>query len=286
MPVKNVYVSLDGGAEASRLEIEDFIVWSRAKLQSIDIFEVQVSEKNLGLVDHITSAIRRILEFYGYVVIVEDDIELSHKFYENMLTGLNLQKRSGRMGIVGGFSVLNLNKKLFFKNYFRPSRYIAIWGWACSSEVWKHYNPTLRSEMLLEELSGSKSWNSLTYFQKQVWLGRFRKTIDAPKRTWDIQLQYLSFVRDFVNLYPIMSFVRNEGFNDDRSTNTKNIKPFWMSSNSPSKKFIKNQTSGKLIELFFMFLDSTLLMGDSRMINYWKHRLKLRFPMYKRKSNH
>ena len=179
MPVKIIYVSLDGGAEVSRLEIDDFISWSREQFKSIDIFEVQVGKRNLGLVGHITSSIRRVLELHQYVVIVEDDIELSHKFYENMLIGINLQNRSGKIGIVGGFSVLNLSEKIFFQNHFRPSKYIAIWGWACSSEVWRHYNSTLRSEMFLEELSGSKSWNSLTNFQKQVWLGRFRKTIDG-----------------------------------------------------------------------------------------------------------
>lgn len=278
MPIKILYLSIDGGGDVSTEELKNFVSWSKKQFTTLETFVVELKTENLGLVNHITAAISRVLSQHSHVVIVEDDIELGNGFFENIIHGFNQQLQNQTIGIVGGMSVLNLPARRFVKNRWRDSNYISIWGWGCSLEVWKNYEKKLNYKTCLLELNNSKSWSKLTNFQKSVWLGRFGKVISNPSRTWDIQLQYLSFVEDYKNIYPIFSFVRNEGFNDSRSSNTKDIKPFWMTNNPPYDSYITNPSSSKLINFAMRILDSNLLAGDTKLIFYWKHKFKLRLP--------
>jgi hypothetical protein len=180
---------------------------------------------------------------------------------------------------VGGFSVLNLPPNKIINNEWRESNYIAIWGWGCSSDVWKNYKVKLDTDLIDKELSNSHTWSKLSNFQKQVWLGRFKKIAENPSKTWDIQLQYLSFVNEFNNFYPVSTLVRNVGFSDLRSTNTKNKKPLWMSKNPPNSKELNSNFVKNFVKVIVDILDSNLVFGDTKLINYWKHRLKLRLTI-------
>ena len=277
--VSTLFLSLDGGHGLSKEEIDNFLQWVKSKLKRLDKLIIDQKTENLGLVSHLTSAISNVLSQYSYVVIVEDDIELSNKFYESIIEGFNLQILKNTSGIVGGFSVLNLPPNKIVNNKWRESSYIAIWGWGCSSEVWKNYKVKLETNSINKELSNSHTWSKLSNFQKQVWLGRFRKIAENPSKTWDIQLQYLSFINDFNNFYPVSTLVRNVGYSDSRSTNTKNKRPLWMSKKPPDSKVLNSNFVKNFVKVIVNILDSNLLFGDTKLIYYWKHRFKLRLTI-------
>jgi hypothetical protein len=277
--ISTLFLSLDGGHGLSAEEIDNFIQWTKSKLNRLDKLIIDQKTENLGLVSHVTSAISNVLSQYSHVVIVEDDIEISNKFYESIINGLNLQILNNITGIVGGFSVLNLPPNKIINNQWRESNYIAIWGWGCSSDVWKNYKVKLEADLINKELSNSHTWSKLSNFQKQVWLGRFKKIAENPSKTWDIQLQYLSFVNEFNNFYPVSTLVRNVGYSDSRSTNTKNKRPLWMSKNPPDSKVLNSNFVKNFVKVIVDILDSNLVFGDTKLINYWKHRLKLRLTI-------
>ena len=277
--VSTLFLSLDGGHGLSKEEIDNFLQWVKSKLKRLDKLIIDQKTENLGLVSHLTSAISNVLSQYSYVVIIEDDIELSNQFYESIINGFNMQISKNTFGIVGGFSVLNLPPNKIVKNKWRESSYIAIWGWGCSSDVWKNYKVKLETDLINKELGNSRAWSKLSNFQKQVWLGRFRKIAENPSKTWDIQLQYLSFVNDFNNFYPLSTLVRNVGYSDLRSTNTKNKRPLWMSKNPPDSKVLNSNFVKNLVKVIINILDCNLLFGDTKLIYYWKHRFKLRLTI-------
>jgi hypothetical protein len=274
-----LFLSIDGENGLSSKEMEEFTKWTRNKLKNFDKVVINQMPKNLGLVAHVTSAVSKVLSQFSHVVIVEDDIELSDKFFETILRGFQLQISKGVTGIVGGFSVLNFKSKYFKNNMWRESKYISIWGWGCSVDVWKNYKVNIDSDLIVSQLDSSTTWRKLSKFQKNVWLGRFRKIAENPSKTWDIQLQFLSFVKDFTNLYPMSTLVRNVGYSDIRSTNTKNSRPFWMSNRSPICKSVESRYAAKYITSIFNIFDRNLLFSDTKLINFWKHRLNLRFPI-------
>jgi hypothetical protein len=278
MPIKKLYISLDGGNRENNDEMKKAIDWCTNELKDIELFEIYQHEKNLGLVDHVTSTIKNLLKRYSYLIVVEDDIVLAKNFFVNMVKGLDYQRETRKLGIVGGFSATNLSKFKSVENKWRESKYTVIWGWGCSAEVWDNYNPRLDEGSLDQKLNQSQTWADLSTFQQQVWKGRFRKTIVNPNFTWDIQLQYLSFTHDFINLYPRSTITRNTGYSDFRSTNTKNVKPNWMTLSEPDNRIVSAKKSFLITNKFHDVIDANLLISDTKIINWWKHKKNYRIP--------
>lgn len=280
MPIEKLYISLDGGSRENYYEMQEVLNWSKQILKDIHFLQVYQHEKNLGLVTHITSTITKLLKKHSHLIIVEDDVVLSTNFYINMVRGFNYQIETEKRGIVGGFSATNLSNFNYVKNKWRESKYSVIWGWGCSAEIWSEYNPSLVENKLEKELERSKTWSNLSTFQQQVWKGRFHKTILNPDLTWDIQLQYLSFARDFINLYPISTLTRNAGYSDQRSTNTKNPKPNWMSKTEPDNRIVSNKKIFFTTKKFYEIIDSNIFMSDSKIINWWKHKKHFQIRLF------
>lgn len=282
MPIKKLYISLDGGSYENYDEMVEALEWCQNTLENIEFLQIYKNEKNLGLVTHITSTISKLLKLHSHLIIVEDDVVLGNNFFVNMVKGFNYQIENNKKGIIGGFSATNLSCLKFIENKWRESKYTSIWGWGCSSEIWNDYNSELDEKNFQYDLGNSKTWANLSNFQKQVWTGRFRKTILNPSFTWDIQLQYLSFTRDFINLYPTSSLTRNIGYSDQRSTNTKNLKPNWMSVRAPDHRLISKKDIFFLTKKFYELLDSNVLMSDTKTINWWKHKKNYQIPFLKK----
>jgi hypothetical protein len=278
MQVQHLYISIDGGANAKSGEMKDVLNWAENKLKSYKTLNIIENRNNLGLVNHITSATTKVLEKHPYIIVVEDDIRMSPNFFLNMLCGFNLQQNNNLKGLVGGFSMLNLSNFSLFRNKWRTSPYSVIWGWGCSRLIWKDYSNIINKDTIKKKLANSETWKNLSDFQKQVWLGRFGKVAINPKYTWDIQLQFLSFINDFENIYPISTLTLNEGYSDPRSTNNKNAKPAWMSSKSPDSRKIQNELAIQTNRGIINLLDSNLFMSDTKIINLYKHKYNLSLP--------
>ena len=220
--VENLYISIDGGSKSHTKEMESIKQYAQNKFSKLYYFNLNHYRDNLGLVKHITGEISNVLAKHPYVIVIEDDIKISTNFINNMIDGLNIHERDSSIGIVTGFSPLHFK---YPRNKWRISRYPYIWGWACSRAVWQSYTYDLSEVDIEQKLLDSKSWNNLKPSQKIKWLGLFRKVQVNPLETWDSQLVYLSYCKDFINLTPIYSMVGNEGFNDSRAVHTKGKKP-------------------------------------------------------------
>ena len=280
MPIEKLYISLDGGSHENYYEMREVLNWSKHILRDIEFLQIYKHEKNLGIVTHITSTITKLLKKHSHLIIVEDDVVLANNFYVNMVRGFNYQIETKKKGIVGGFSATNLSNFKSIENKWRESKYSVIWGWGCSAEIWSDYNSRLDEKKLEKELERSKTWANLSTFQQQVWKGRFHKTIINPNFTWDIQLQYLSFTHDFINLYPISTLTRNTGYSDQRSTNTKNTRPNWMTITEPDSRVVSNKKIFFATKKFFEIIDANIFMSDTKIINWWKHKKNYRLPFF------
>ena len=220
--VENFYISIDGGVKSHTEEMHLLKSYIQTKFSNLVNFSLKHHKENLGLVKHITGEIDYVFTKHQYLIVIEDDIKISINFINNMINGLNIHKNNNSNGVVTGFSPLHFK---YGCNNWRRSRYPYIWGWACSKASWQGYTYNLSEVDIEQKLSDSVSWNRLKPSQKMKWLGLFRKAQLNPLETWDTQLVFLSYCKNFINLAPIFSMVGNEGFNDSRAVHTKGIKP-------------------------------------------------------------
>ena len=248
--VENLYISIDGGSKSHTIEMDLLKQNAQKKFSKLQSFSLYHHKENLGLVRHITGEISNVLTKHRYIIVIEDDVKISINFISNMISGLNIHKRNNSIGIVCGFSPMHFK---YFRNKWRRSGYPYIWGWACSKDVWQNYAYDLTEVDIERELHDSKSWNTLRPSQKIKSLALFRKAQVNPLNTWDSQLTFLSYCKDFVNLAPIFSMVGNEGFNDSRAVHTKGKKPKFVTTLNINHKAIT--TKSKYLKIFSNFFD-------------------------------
>ena len=274
MQVPVLYVSIDGGYEDNQSLMSDAVEQIRALVPSTTKVFINQHSQSLGLVDHITSAISRALVEYEKVIIVEDDIKLTNNFYVNMISGFNTLDSLGIKGTVGAFSPLLPISFLAQRNSWRKTRYFSCWGWGCSREIWFDYQENLNCENFDDDLKFSKTWRTLSGYQRQLWTHRFTKISRTPKHTWDIQFQYLSFKHSYVQLVPVFRFVDNEGFSDQRAAHTSGSRPKWMGRSEVKNSKLPEKRISLFSSLIQNFIDSNTVAGDTRLIQFKNQRLK------------
>ena len=93
-------------------------------------------EKNWGLANSLIAGITEVINKYGKVIVVEDDLILSPYFLKFMNDGLEKYKDDDRVSSISGF-IPPVKEKLpntFFLRYFE------CWGWATWDRAWKLLN--------------------------------------------------------------------------------------------------------------------------------------------------
>lgn len=222
-----IYISIDGpkneNDSQAYKEINDFLLNYKNE-RNITIYS---NQKNLGLSHHITGAITSIFKIEESLIIVEDDIEIFKNAYLSMSKILN-NPNLNKYALVSGFSSLPAPPRIlrkFLSNKFRVATYTSLWSWGIRKEIWELYELDISKLDSKIAVSKSKLWEKLSSRQKNIWLHRFKKVSDDPKKTWDYQMQFMCFRYDLLSLSPIFRAVDNVGFADIRSTNTKYKKP-------------------------------------------------------------
>ena len=269
-----LFISIDGGNDANQSLMSNAVQQVKTFDTSSTKIIIKHHTQSLGLVDHITSAISRVLVEYEKVIIVEDDIKLTNNFYVNMISGFNTLDSLGIKGTVGAFSPLLPISFLSKRNSWRTTRYFSCWGWGCSREIWIDYQDNLNCEKFNDDLKFSKTWKALSVYQRQLWTHRFTKISRTPKHTWDIQFQYLSFKHSYLQLVPVFRFVDNEGFSDQRAAHTSGSRPKWMGRGEVINSKLPEKRISLFSSLIQNLIDSNTIAGDTRLIQFKNQRLK------------
>lgn len=272
LPITRLYISIDSIDCGPDKQLLDLISEFSPKNPKLDVLIFTQSE-NLGLTRHITGAIDKVLELEPAVLVLEDDISISHCSYLSFCAGYAAMNDQNILGILGGFSPFS-QPTHFASNKWRRSSYFSVWGWVATTQNWQHYKHDLNGIDLKSVLQQSKSWNNLSKFQRHVWLARFARAQIDPLNTWDIQMQFCSFVHDYTNLLPIFRIVENLGFNDSRAAHTKGRKPRWYRDTDVNKCVIPRNETSSFISRLMSIVDSNTYVGDSQIFNIWSHKLK------------
>lgn len=177
--------------------------------KSISIIE---REKNWGLANSLIAGITEVINKYGRVIVVEDDLILSPYFLQFMNEGLEKYKDDDRVSSISGF-IPNVKEGLpdtFFLRYFE------CWGWATWDRAWKLLNTD--TKYLLRKVrmrtydfnfDGSCGLYGILYCQK---VG----SVDS----WYIRLYASFYLANKLTLFPGHTLVTNEGF-DGSGTHCK-----------------------------------------------------------------
>lgn len=187
----------------------------RQFIQSIKGFkEIHYVERteNWGLARNIIDGVTTLVNQYGRVIVLEDDLIVAPYFLQFMNDALETYKDEE--------NVCHIQACDFTKDPILPDTFLikwtGSWGWATWKRAWKLFNPN--GQELLDELIRRKLTYRFDFNGKYGYTRMLRNQIKGKNNSWAIRWNASLFLADKLSLNVGKSLIQNEGF-DGSGTN-------------------------------------------------------------------
>lgn len=165
------------------------------------------SEFNKGLANSIIDGVTNIVNKYGKVIVLEDDIVTSKGFLTYMNEALNLYYNDSKVMHISGY-MYPIQKQLPESFFIKPA---SCWGWATWKRAWDFFEKDAEKHIrLINQIDGWDEFtidNSFPSYKDQLFLNK-----DGHIDTWAIFWYSSIFLKGGLSLHPYPSLVQNIGF--------------------------------------------------------------------------
>lgn len=219
------------------------------------------AEKNKGLAASIIGGVSEILEKYGKVIVVEDDLVTSKDFLTYMNNALDFYENNPKVWSISGYTFpLKSLEKYNHDVYMSPRG--CSWGWA----TWKD-----RFEKVDWEVSDFKEFIATPERVKHFNEGgpdmaeMLTRQVNGKINSWAIRWCYQESKENMFTVYPVKSRVRNIGC-DDSGTHcvTSNLYDTTLTDGTQTCTFENLTPDKKIMTEFRMMYDYSRLGGVKR----------------------
>jgi hypothetical protein len=198
---------------------------------------VSVSDTNHGLAKSIIAGTTEIINKYGRVIVLEDDLFLSPGFLTFMNTMLDAYEADDRVFQISGFGTKVKVPNGYTCDYYLNTR-AQSWSWATWKDRWNSVDWEARD---YEEFAGDKA-------QRRIFRKSGSDLLDAIEGykyrrsdIWFICFTYNMFRQGKYSINPIRSLVRNDGFRAD-AVHTRNYNRYKIDFNDSIQDYPVPQT--------------------------------------------
>lgn len=188
------------------------------------------SEENKGLGTSIIAGVTEVINRYGRAIVLEDDLVFSSNFLAFMNDGLNRYENEQKVFSICGYT----NKVKVPKGYDHDAYFCtrsSSWGWGTWADRWKTVDWELKDWSRYKKMGRAfNRWGGSDCFRM------LRSVKECGATSWAIRFGFFQFLQDKLSLFPIVSKVRNDGF-DGAGTNCKKWSRF---------KYVFDETDRKI----------------------------------------
>lgn len=173
--------------------------------------KVITRDTNLGLAASIVGAVTEIVQKYGRVITLEDDVVTSPGFLRYMNDALEIYRNDDRVMHVSAYMYPHRGR--LPETFFYPVPYPGG-GWATWLRAWKYYSDD--SEALYNQWK--YRWKEFDIFGGNYLSQQLICNYNGTMRTWFVKWYAVMLNFQALSLYPHQSLTNNIGF-DDQATN-------------------------------------------------------------------
>ncbi len=180
----------------------------RKLIHSIDGFkQIHIVENayNLGLAENIIEGVTQVVNEYGKVIVLEDDLVTSPWFLTFMNEALDTFENEEKIGHIHGYCYPDLKLPDAFL-----IKWTGSWGWATWKRAWEKFNPN--GEELLSELERRKLTKTFDFNGNYPYTKMLRRQIRGENNSWAIRWNASLFLNDMLSVNAGKSLVKNIGF--------------------------------------------------------------------------
>ncbi|MDR0743233.1 MAG: glycosyltransferase family 2 protein, partial [Tannerella sp.] len=184
--------------------------------KSIQVVE---REKNWGLSNNIISGVTEIVNKYGKIIVLEDDLLLSPYFLTFMNEALTFYQNEEKVISIHGYT-FPVRKKLAETFFIKGAD---CWGWATWKRGWDLFNPD--GTALMKELKDRKLIKDFDFNYSYPYYKMLTKQTEGKNDSWAVRWYASAFLNNKLTLYPNRSLIFYNG-NDRSGTNSNNSDEF------------------------------------------------------------
>jgi hypothetical protein len=170
-----------------------------------DIYVIE-RENNFGLSLNIINGVTQIINKYGKVIILEDDLITSPYFLTYMNDAINKYIENPKVCSIHGYVYpvkVNLPDTFFIKG-------ADCWGWATWTSAWNKFEKN--GSKLLDDIKSQKLEKEFNFNNSFDYIKMLEDQIDGINNSWAIRWYASCFLNNMYILYPGKSLVANIGF--------------------------------------------------------------------------
>lgn len=193
------------GVEETRSYIRNIVGF-----KSLRIIE---RDRNFGLANNIIDGVTSIVNEFGKIIVLEDDLLTSPYFLKFMNEALDKYENVDEVVSVHGY-VYPVKGKLPTNFFLKHTDSL---GWGTWKESWKVFNPD--GTYLLAEIERKKLESTFNFNNSLNFLKMLKQQIARENDSWAIRWYASSFLADKLSLFPCKSLVFHNG-NDIQGTNS------------------------------------------------------------------
>lgn len=208
-----LFIFSDGpksGEEEKIKEVREYIKTIKG-FKQVTIIE---RDKNWGLANNIIDGVTKIVNEYGKIIVLEDDLVTSPYFLRFMNEALEMYKDEPKVVAISGYiySIAGLPETFFIRG-------ADCWGWATWKEKWAIFEPD--GQKLLAEVKRRNLQKEADYNGSYGYTQMLKDQIAGKNDSWAVRWYFSAFLKDMLTLYPGKSHVRHIGIGRE-ATHTKN----------------------------------------------------------------
>ncbi len=182
--------------------------YGNTKFKSVSIHE---ATEHKGLSNSVISGVTEIIDRYGRVIVLEDDLIVSRYFLYYMNQCLDYYENDDRIWSISGYSP-NIDIPSDYDKTVYLSYRASSWGWATWSDRWSRVDWDMKDYKsykwsLSKRVRFCRGGNDLPSMLRAFMNGK----IDS----WAVRWCYHQSKFDKMSVTPVRSLVINEGFDED-----------------------------------------------------------------------
>ncbi|MDP3465883.1 MAG: glycosyltransferase [Sulfuricurvum sp.] len=176
--------------------------------KSIHIIE---RESNFGLAKSVIQGASEILDKYGKIIVLEDDIITSVNFLCYMNSALEFYREDKQVFSISGHTIPLKSLATWEKETYVALR-PASWGWATWKDQWENIDWNLLDyDLFIQDRKATQRFN-LGGVDLTRMLRHYR---EGKNNSWAIRWAYAMYKAQKYAIYPKVTKVQNIGFSDE-----------------------------------------------------------------------
>lgn len=214
-----LYIFCDGcKGDKDRDKVDVVHQWAKGYSGPFKKATHRIRPQNAGLAVSIISGVTELMDKYGKVIVVEDDLIVSPYFLRYMNEGLEFYKNNKKIWAMASYGYdLKALKKYDHDIYYGYRA--SSWGWASWKDRWDTVDWEVSDyQQLMEDKKAQKRFcrgggDLLTYLTMQM---------NGQSDSWAIRWNYAASKQDMLTIYPKLGLVSNHGFDGSGTHSGKN----------------------------------------------------------------